>query len=158
MPALFPPCYVFTEVGPIVISGEKRENLLAVSADGVFHCIHDGIECPFDDNSMDHTKKISLEIKCPYNNENPYPDVLYNLPKIYVPQVTSQMFAFNLELGILVTKSENSVIIKRLTNDEQTWSDQSQILLDFYDNETLKKPTKFHPERKNVQNKIKFFS
>ena len=107
---------------------------------------------------MDHTKKISLEIKCPYNNKNPYADVLYNLPKIYVPQVTSQMFAFNSELGILATNGENSVIVKRLTNDEQTWSDQSQILFDFYDNETLKKPTKFHPERKNVQNKINFFS
>ena len=158
MPALFPPCYVLTEVGPVVISGEKRENLLAVSADGVLHCIHNGIDCPFDDNSMDHTKKISLEIKCPYNNENPYADVLYNVPKIYVPQVTSQMFAFNSELGILATKSENSVIVKRITNDEEIWSDQTNILLDFYDNETLRKPTKFHHERKNVQNKINFFA
>ena len=57
-------------------------------------------------------KKNSLEIKCPYNSGNPYADVLYNLPKIYVPKVTSQMFGFNSELGILATKSENSVIVK----------------------------------------------
>ena len=103
-------------------------------------------------------KKVSLEIKCPYNCENPYTDVLYNLTKMYVSQVKSQLFAFKSELGILATKSENSVIVKQLTNDEETWSDQSQILLDFYDNETLKKPTKFHSKKKNVQNKINFFA
>lgn len=158
MPALFPPCYILSEVGPVVISGEKRENLLAISADGVFHCVHYGIDCPFDDGSIDHNKKVSLEIKCPFNCNNPYTDMLYTLPKMYVPQITSQMFAFKSEFGILATKSENSVIVKRITNDEGIWSDQTQILLDFYDKECLKKPAKFHAERKEVLNKINFFS
>ena len=35
LPALFPPCYVFREVGPVIVSGEIREELLCVSSDGV---------------------------------------------------------------------------------------------------------------------------
>ena len=66
LPALFPPCYLFTEVGTVVVSGAKRENLLGVSADGILHCMYDSINCPY--------KKISLEIKCPFNLDNPYMD------------------------------------------------------------------------------------
>ena len=158
LPALFPPCFVLTEVGPVIIGGENRENLLGVSVDGIVHCINDGIDCPYDDESCDHTKIISLEIKCPYNCENPYTDMLYDIRNIYVPQITSQMFVFSSELGILATKSENSIIVKRLTNDNETWEQQSQILLDFYDKAINRKPSKFHPHHKQGQEKIKFFA
>ena len=145
-------------MGTVVVSGAKRGNLLGVSADGILHCMYDGINCPYNDGICDHTKKISLEIKCPFNLDNPYMDPFYTLPQMYVPQITSQMFAFNSEFGILATKTDNSVIFKRITNDEETWNQQSEILVDFYDNDIIKKPSKFHPRRKEVRSKIGFFS
>ena len=96
--------FVLTEFGPVIVGGDNTENLLGVSADRIIHCINDVINCPHNDNYCDHTKKISLEIKCPYNYDNPYTDILYNFPNIYVRQITSQMFVFNSELGILANK------------------------------------------------------
>ena len=76
---------------------------------------------------------------------------------MYVPQITSQMYAFNSEFGILATKTDNSIIFKRITNDKETWNQQSEILVEFYGNGIIKKPFKFHPRRKEVRSKSVFF-
>ena len=132
MPALFPPCYVFREVGPVIVSGEIREELLCVSSDSVIECIN-GNDCCYSDETLDHAKKITVEIKCPFNLDNPFYNPLYILPERYVPQVTSQMFVFDSEVSLFVTKSHNSVIVKRVVMDSDLWEEQTGILTNFYD-------------------------
>ena len=51
LPALFPPCYVFREVGPVIVSGQIREELLRVSSDGVIECIN-GNDCCYSDEKL----------------------------------------------------------------------------------------------------------
>ena len=105
MPALFPPCYVFREVGLVIVSGKIREELLCVSSDGVIECIN-GNDCCYSDETLDHAKKITVEIKCPFNLDNPFYNPLYILPECYVPQVTSQMFVFNSDVIICHKESQ----------------------------------------------------
>ena len=157
MPALFPPCYVFREVGPVIVSGEIREELLCVSSDGVIECIN-GNDCCYSDETLDHAKKITVEIKCPFNLDNPFYNPLYILPERYVPQVTSQMFVFDSEVSLFVTKSDNSVIVKRVVMDSDLWEEQTGILSNFYDTLFLKKPHKFHENRNTLKENVKQFA
>ena len=157
MPALFPPCYVFQEVGPVIVSGEIREELLCVSSDGVIECIN-GNDCCYSDETLDHMKKITVEIKCPFNLDNPFYNPLYILPEHYVPQVTSQMFVFDSEVSLFVTKSHNSVIVKRFVMDSDLWEEQTGILTNFYDTLFLKKPHKFHENRNTLKENVKQFA
>lgn len=158
LPALFPPCYVFREVGPVVADGENRDNLLCVSADGIIECINASQECHYATEDNDHKMKIPVEIKCPFNLDNLFYDPLYILPERYVPQVTSQMFVFQSDVALFVTKSDNSLVVKRILNDEHTWHLQQQIITTFYDSTTFKKPNKFHPNRVNVKEQVKCFA
>ena len=157
MPALFPPCYVFREVGPVIVSGEIRDELLCVSADGVIECIN-GKDCCYSDETLDHEKKITIEIKCPFNLDNPFYNPLYILPERYVPQVTSQMFVFDSDVSLFVTKARNSVIVKRVAMDTDLWESQSEVLTNFYDTLFLKKPNKFHENRNILKEDIKKFA
>ena len=138
MPALLPPCYVFREVGPVIVSGGIRDELLCVSADGVIECIN-GKDCCYSDEKLDHTNTITVEIKCPFHLDNPFYNPLYILPEHYVPQVTSQMFVFDSDVSLFVTKGNNSVIVKRVNMDSDLWEAQSGILTNFYDTLFLKK-------------------
>ena len=71
-------------------------------------------------------------MKCPFNLDNPYMDPFYTLPEMYIPQLTSQMFAFNSEFGILATKTD-SVIFKRLTNNKETVPEMVAVPLEHLD-------------------------
>ena len=96
-------------------------------------------ECHYATEDNDHKMKIPVEIKCPFNLDNLFYDPLYILPVRYVPQVTSQMFVFQSDVALFVTKSDNSLVVKCILNDEHTWHLQQQIITTFYDSTTLKK-------------------
>ena len=119
-------------------------------ADGVIECINGSQECPYATEDNDHSMKIPVEIKCPYNLDNLFYDPLYILPEHYVPQVTSQMFIFQSDVALFVTKSDNSLVVKHVLNDDHIWDLQQQIIKTFYDSTAFKKPNKFHPNRMNV--------
>ena len=158
LPALFPPCFIFREVGPVIIHGEEQENILVVSADGLIKCSNGSKNCRFNCCAQFGDKPIPVEIKCPYNHDNPYYEKYYTIPEIYVPQVTSEMCAFSSDKLLLATKSENSIILKYIENNEYTWELESEILLDFYGQINRKKPTKFHTKRKDLKEQVKLFS
>ena len=158
LPSLFPPCYIYREVGTVVINGENKDNLLGVSADGLLECEYGYTNCKFNCSEKFGSKPIPVEIKCPYNKDNPYYDKYYTMPEIYVPQVTSEIFAFNSDKCLLATKSENSVILKFLSGDEFTWELQCQVLTDFYDHVISSKPTKFHNRRNELKEQIKLYA
>ena len=80
------------------------------------------------------------------------------MPEIYVPQVTSEIFAFNSDKCLLATKSENSVILKFISEHEFTWELQCQILTDFYDHVISTKPTKFHNKRNELKEQVKLYA
>ena len=158
LPVFFAPCYVYREVGIVIVGGEHTENLLGVSADGVLECRNGYKDCEFNCSKKFGVNPIPVEIKCPYNKDNPYYDKYYTMPEIYVPQVTSEMFAFNSDKCILATKTENSVVIKYIEQDDTTWELESEILKDFYGQPVTRKPTKFHKRKNELKSQIKVFS
>ena len=142
LPSLFPLCYIFHEVGTVVINRKNKDNLLGVSADGLLECEYGYTNCKFNCSEKFGSKPIPVENKCPYNKDNPYYDKYYTMPEI---------FAFNSDKCLLATKSENSVIVKFLSEHEFTWELQCQILMDIYDHVISTKPTKFHNRRNELK-------
>ena len=84
IPSLYPPCHVFTEVGSVIISDGNDKNILGVSADGVIQCSYEYTNCPYKCTKNEEIQRIPVEIKCPYNTNNPYYDKYYGLPERYV--------------------------------------------------------------------------
>ena len=84
-----------------------------------------------------------MEIKCPYNRNNPYYEKYYGLPERYVPQVTSEMFAYSAEYCLLATKTDDSVVFKKNDKGESIWDLESEILVDFYGCNPKKNPLNF---------------
>ena len=128
IPSLYPPCHVFTEVGIVIINYGNDENILGVSADGVIQCSYEYTNCPYKCTENDEIKWIPVEIKCPYNRNNPYYEKYYGLPERYVPQVTSEMFAYSAEYCLLATKTDDSVVFKKIDKGEPIWDLESEIL------------------------------
>ena len=145
-------------MGIVVINGENKDNLLGVSADGVLECQNGYTNCKFNCSKKCGIKPIPVEIKCPYNKDNPYYDKYYNMPEIYVPQVTSKICAFGTDKCLLATKSDNSVIIKLVSKHDFTWELECQLLTDFYDHAISSKPTKFHSKRNELKEQVKLYS
>ena len=145
-------------MGIVVINGENKDNLLGVSADGLLKCEYGYTNCKFNCLEKCGIKPIPVEIKCPYNKDNPYYDKYYNMPEIYVPQVTSKICAFSADKCLLATKSDNSVIIKLLAKHDFTWELECQVLTDFYDHAISSKPTKFHSKRNELKEQVKLYS
>ena len=94
--------------------------MLGVSADGLLECEYGYMNCKFKCSEKFGSKPIPVEIKCPYNKDNAYYDKYYMMPERYVLQVTSEIFAFNSDKCLLATKSDNSVILKFLSEHEFT--------------------------------------
>ena len=136
---------------------KKKDNLLGVSADGVLECQNGYTNCKFNCSEKCGIKPIPVEIKCPYNKDNPYYDKYYNMPEIYVPQVTSEICAFGADKCLLATKSDNSVIIKLVSKHDFTWELECQVLTDFYDHAISSKPTKFHSKRNELKKQVKLY-
>ena len=114
LPALCPPCHVFKEVGTVIVTSENDENLLGVSADGVIECCNNYTNCEYNCTEENEVKCIPVEVKCPFNRDNPFYDKYYSLPERYVPQITSEIFAYKADFCILATKTEDSVVFKKL--------------------------------------------
>ena len=132
--------------------------MLGVSADGLLECEYGYTNCKFKCSEKFGSKSIPVEIKCPYNKDNPYYDKYYTMPERYVPQATSEIFAFNSDKCLRYTKSDNSVILKFLSEHEFTWELQCQILTDFYDHVISTKPTKFHNRRNELKEQVKLYA
>ena len=158
IPSLYPPCHVFTEVGTVIINYGNDENILGVSADRVIQCSYEYTNCPYKCTENDEIKWIPVEIKCPYNRNNPYYEKYYGLSERYVPQVTSKMFAYSAEYYLLATKTDDSVVFKKIDKGESIWDLESEILVDFYGCNPKKKPTKFHKSRNKMKEEGKFFA
>ena len=105
VPVFFPPCYVYREVGIVIVGGEHTENLLGVSADGILECKNGYKDCEFNCSQKFGLNPIPVEIKCPFNKDNPYYDKFYTMPEMYVPQVTNGWnvdHCLTLELNVLL--------------------------------------------------------
>ena len=89
-----------------------------MSADRVIQCSYEYTNCPYKCMENDEIKWIPVEIKCPYNRNNPYYEKYYGLPERYVPQVTSEMFAYSAEYCLLATKTDDSVFFKLIKENQ----------------------------------------
>ena len=77
--------------------------------------------------------------------------MFHKLPAKYLHSIRTNVF--------LLQKSENSVILKFLSEHEFTWELQCQILTDFYDHVIIStKPTKFHNKRNELKEQVKLYA
>ena len=63
MPAIFPPCHIFVEVGPYFLGTQDRQYMLEVSADGFITCRYEGQDCPHN-CSLDFKLHSRIEMSC----------------------------------------------------------------------------------------------
>ena len=79
MPALLPSCFSFFEVGPQIIDGVHRGNLIEVSADGIITCTH-GESCMLKKTQPNCHKKIVVGAKSVFPSEDMPKFPYYKLP------------------------------------------------------------------------------
>ena len=116
--------------------------MLEVSSDGLIECIND--KC----SNTDHPnakKRIVIENKCPYPNEN-VPHQLYNeMSSHHVPQCLSEMVAYNAEELWLICYTLYAVSIIHVQFDEHLWNKIMVIVEDVYGGEKVRSPSYLHP-------------
>ena len=63
LPAFFPPCFCYFEVGPMFINTERIQHFIEVSPDGVLRCTLEP-DCPYKNKPLHMT--MGVEVKSPY--------------------------------------------------------------------------------------------
>ena len=76
-PAYLPACFAYYEVGPCFVGTVSHPKLLEVSADGILQCSY-GENCP--NYSFHKERKIVVEIKSPFPQENIAETLFYEIP------------------------------------------------------------------------------
>ena len=154
IPSLLPTCSRYLEVGPKFIHGSSQEKLLEVSSDGLIECINENC------SNTDHPnakKRIVIENKCPYPNEN-VPHQPYNeMSSHHVPQCLSEMVAYNAEELWLVCYTLYAVSIICVQFDEHLWNKIMVIVEDVYGGEKVRSPSHLHPLIKELKKAIQTF-
>ena len=154
IPSLLPTCSRYLEVGPKFIHGSSQEKLLEVSSDGLIECINENC------SNTDHPnakKRIVIENKCLYPNEN-VPHQLYNeMPSCHVPQCLSKMVAYNAEELWLVCYTLYAVSIISVQFDAHLWNKIMVIDEDVYGGEKVRCPSHLHPLIRELKKAIQTF-
>ena len=109
MPALLPPCYAYFEVGTKVMDGPKNSNLITVSPDGILQCTMGERKCKF--YKKHHHRRIMVEFKAPYPNDDLPLEPYYKIPARHVPQVLCQLACFDAEELWLICCTTKTVTV-----------------------------------------------
>ena len=142
LPAFFPPCLCYFEVGPMFIHTDKRRNFIEVSPDGVIKCTL-GPKCPYQSHPNHIT--MGIEAKSLYPDGNIPDYMFYDTPQRYVQQVQAQMVVLDAQYLLLLCGGRNSVIAMKQRFDQKLW-DKSLFLADqLYGEEKPNVPTRLHP-------------
>ena len=150
-PAYLPACYAFYEVGPAFINSTDRKNLIEVSADGVLQCSL-GKDCP--NYHVHRDRRILVEFKSPVPQENIAETNFYEVPSRYMPQVQSQLKAYICEELWFVCLTAISATVIVVYFDEVLWDLLWPVVLELYEPERPKIPTRLHPSLKQLRLQI----
>ena len=156
IPAMLPKCFAFFEVGPKFIHSETRQHLIEVSADGFIMCANGCQNCP---NYKDHgDRKIIVEIKSPFPQDEIPENVYYQVPVRHVPQILAEMEAYNSSKLWLVCSIQRSCTVISVDFDEHLWANIFSIVKELYAEEKPKVPTKLHQDLKDLRLRISSFT
>ncbi|KAK3085103.1 hypothetical protein FSP39_024263 [Pinctada imbricata] len=112
LPVFFP-TLIYSEVSCI----KKAQNGVSfvISPDGL---------CENSMTDHDSAKNFAVEIKCPYPaTPGTYKlPVYYSIPRYYIPQILSEMFALNVENLIFACYSKESTVVMIAKFDSDLWS------------------------------------
>lgn len=133
MPAFFPPCAIYLDVGPVFLKGSTVERLIEVSADGLITSTECSEACK--DLEDKHIPYYAVEIKCPFPKEKSQVQVYYCIPYYYVCQVLSEMFAHSSEKLIFICYSEESTVVMEVKFDASLFERITQLCCEMYDYE-----------------------
>ena len=142
LPVLYPNM-VYSEVGCV-----KREN------NGVHYIISPDGRCDEKSNDNKETNTMAIEIKCPF----PAPPgtyklpVYYKIPKYYVPQILSEMFALGVGHLLFLCYSRESTAVMQADFDPDLWSLMQKELEAVYTNDH--RPVKKSESVVILQNRI----
>ena len=83
--------------------------------------------------------------------------IMYPIPKYYVPQVLSEMHALNCNDLLFLCWSEETSTVIEVKNDEDLWNEMKDKLQLIYGNDHPRRPTRLCPDIKNLKQKIENF-
>lgn len=146
MPAFFPKCFKFFEIGCIFENGRVTDDLLEVSPDGIAECANScRNECRNVFGNAIHP--FVLEIKCPMGENLRVKPLHYSVPKYYACQLLSQMKACKTRFSWFVSYNKKSTVVLHVNFHLDTWKKIWHIIEDLYGEDCPERPTTFHEYR-----------
>ena len=142
IPAFFPKCHKFQEMGSLFLPHGNYPNLMIVSPDGLITCSEGCGPSGCDNRIMFPTGNISIEIKSPYTpieNKRMLP-VHYNPPYYYCSQILSQQYACDTPMSLYVSCSPDSMVVTLLDHKERLWTKLFNTACIMYAKDPLSKP------------------
>ena len=149
VPAYLPACFTYYEVGPLFVGTETHPKLLEVSADGILQCSYGNENCP--NYSVHKDRKIVVEIKSPFPQENIAETLFYEIPNRYVPQIQTEMRAYNCTELWLICSTAISATVISAQFDQKIWTTLWNLTCELYDKQKPNIPTKLHPAIKELK-------
>lgn len=156
LPAWYPPCHNFFQVGLAFMGPNERPHMIEVSADGVIQCENLGGQCPYAHLHVTEGH-IVVELKCKYPEQD-LPHMPYDcFPIRYVTQCLSEMAAFQAELLILACWTPSTTNVYLVKFDETLWNELYEFSCELYAAEHCKVPLKWHWKSKDLMPKLRSF-
>ena len=141
--------FAYYKVRPSFVGTQSHPELLEVSADGILQCSYGNENCP--NYSVHKERKIVVEIKSPFPQENIAETLFYKIPNRYVPQIQAEMRAYNCEELWLICSTANSATVLSSQFDKKIWTKLWDLTCELYDKEKPNIPTKLHPSIKELK-------
>lgn len=155
LPALRPNCQRLFEVGAYFIHSPIRQHMLEVSPDGVIMCT-EGNQCTHQDD--ENHKKIAVEIKCPFNEDDELNAPHYDVPQYYVAQLLAEMSALDTQELYFISWTHRSTTLNLVRYDEHLFKDMLSVADELYGAETTTVPTRLHPQTKSLRQRVRSFT
>ena len=132
LPAFFPPCHKYQEIGSLFIPTANNATFMIVSPDGLISCMANCDRCQ--DRIHFPTVKLGVEIKCPFtpiSNKKILP-VHYHPPYYNCCQILSQQIAMETAMSLFVSCSTESVAVMLIDHKNTTWQKAFQLACKLY--------------------------
>lgn len=108
-------------------------------------------------SSCESQAVVGIECKCPFPGKTFTTQVFYSLPKYYVTQVLSEMYALKTDLLYVLCYSEESTTVLKVTFDADLWRDIQNEIQRVYGGQKPIRPPKKSETSKAIQLKIDTF-
>ena len=149
VPAYLPACFAYYEVGPSFVGTETHPKLREVSGNGILQCSYGNEHCP--NYSVHKDRKIVVEIKSPFPQENIAETLFYEIPNRYIPQIQAETRAYNCTELWLICSTTISATVISAQFDQKIWTTLWNLTCELYDKQKPNIPTKLHPAIKELK-------